>query len=1166
MSKRSPVEFESVRLDRMPGFPPNPPFGVEGLKPGVNLVTGPNMSGKTTLARGMSTVLWPGSAPKKAEVTGVLRYLGSSWTLRVEERKIQSCQRDHRNSDPPELPSVGLRGRYHVSLVDLLQVGRGADGFAQEISRATAGGYDLAQAASEAGAKSVAGRHSKEAKALETARRAVREQRKHQEELARRESELAELEEKRNRAEGARHEMRRLEAALELRETKQAVNEAEGELAAYAPGMELVAGTEADTLQSIKDKLSREREAMSQSRVERDSARATAKATDLPEGGVAGELLQSMRSRQQDLSGLERSVRERQEAQARAAAKVAVARRALGEEPGGARPVLDVMALGELERLSASAERLSGHRQALRSQVSMLESGGESVDDDVRRLGLGRSQLVGWLKTPVEGGARPRAPRGPIIAIAALMAIAGLLLVALVHWGFLGLVAVGGVASFWALRGRQEGSVAGSRAHFEREFEALGLGKPGSWTAEGVGQLLEELEEREAAARLTQQRLTELLRFRRDLAEVDREQGALVEERTKLLAQYGAAPQIEGNRGEAVFAAFAKLVVAWHEANMAEAEAAAAVAELTGQAAAVCRELSESMTSLGYEAGTNSADIQGALDDLVERRGQFERAVAQQQGAEVRCAEHEARITDLEGELSALYERLGLSNGDEAGLQDAVRQLESHAACKRKLENAQTNRKTASTRLVESGGTEELADLSHEELARRVEVARAEEASWQGLIEQITEITKAIEVAGGSTAATDALAVQEDALEELRRCREADLESVAVGVLVDHLKEQVRSHSRPQVFRRAAELLATITAGKCRLDMEDSEPARFTVVESGDVRARDLSELSAGTRLQLMLAVRLAFVEVQEKGAALPLLLDETLANSDEERSLAIVEAAAALATKGRQVFYFTAQHDEVRKWMAMSKHLRQPDPNIVDLAKIRKLEQSQTVPLPEAVELPPAPPAPEDGESHMEYGQRLGVAGVDPRIENIDGVHVWHLLQAPGLVHELLKLRVSTWGQYRTLSEHRPGEGGILGSEEGARMEAAALAIEEAARLWRVGKGKPVTRSVLRASDAVSDNFIDPVADLADKPGGEASKLVAALSEGQARGFRSNKLEQLTEYLTREGYLDNREPLPESEARIRVMGALAGRVESGEITSERVAELVAGVYAFEPL
>src|SRR5690606_25685238 len=127
-----------------------------------------------------------------------------------------------------------------------------------------------------------------------------------------------------------------------------------------------------------------------------------------------------------------------------------------------------------------------------------------------------------------------------------------------------------------------------------------------------------------------------------------------------------------------------------------------------------------------------------------------------------------------------------------------------------------------------------------------------------------------------------------------------------------------------------------------------------------------------GTRVQLLLAVRVAFVETQEQGARLPLVFDEVLANSDDDRAQAAIEAVMALARAGRQVFYLTAQWDEVSRWQRALDGAGL-DHRFIDLAEVRRLAAAGRRPLPAMGPARLAPPAP-GGCTYQEYGQLLQV------------------------------------------------------------------------------------------------------------------------------------------------------------------------------------------------
>jgi hypothetical protein len=121
-------------------------------------------------------------------------------------------------------------------------------------------------------------------------------------------------------------------------------------------------------------------------------------------------------------------------------------------------------------------------------------------------------------------------------------------------------------------------------------------------------------------------------------------------------------------------------------------------------------------------------------------------------------------------------------------------------------------------------------------------------------------------------------------------------------VLVEHVQDETIEASRPAVFQRANELLATITHGRYELVLAEGKQT-FRAYNTAKQKGFALDELSSGTRVQVLLAVRLAFVEQQEQGARLPIVLDETLANTDDLRAEVIIRSLIELAKEGRQIF-----------------------------------------------------------------------------------------------------------------------------------------------------------------------------------------------------------------------------------------------------------------------
>ncbi|MDT8434275.1 MAG: AAA family ATPase [Anaerosomatales bacterium] len=143
--------------------------------------------------------------------------------------------------------------------------------------------------------------------------------------------------------------------------------------------------------------------------------------------------------------------------------------------------------------------------------------------------------------------------------------------------------------------------------------------------------------------------------------------------------------------------------------------------------------------------------------------------------------------------------------------------------------------------------------------------------------------------------------------------------------LLQRAQERYERERQPEVVREAERIFSMITGGAYeRL----SVPLGASAIEVFDAsaRAKDTGRLSTGTAEQLYLALRLALIgQLGETGAALPVLMDDVLANFDPERKAGAAAAVAELA-RTRQVVVFTC-HPET------AEVLREAAPEIATIS-----------------------------------------------------------------------------------------------------------------------------------------------------------------------------------------------------------------------------------------
>jgi hypothetical protein len=203
-----------------------------------------------------------------------------------------------------------------------------------------------------------------------------------------------------------------------------------------------------------------------------------------------------------------------------------------------------------------------------------------------------------------------------------------------------------------------------------------------------------------------------------------------------------------------------------------------------------------------------------------------------------------------------------------------------------------------------------------------------------------------------------------------------------------------------------------------------------------------------------------------------------------------------------------------------------------------------------------PGPPSPR-GLGAKEYGLKLGVPPVEPRRPARE-LHLFHLLHDDlMLLHRLLTARLESVGQWRDAAAR--GAVDFLETSAVERVAALADLAEAFVTGWRIGRGRRIDREVLRAA-GVSETYLGRITELARDLDNDAARLVEVMEgrgDDRSKGFQKKKLEQLSDYLAGEGYLDMREMLDESQLNIHVLAEMSAHVREGRLSEADVASIV---------
>ncbi len=1163
------LTFQSLKIQRMHGFrPPHAGLHVDELSQGINVIHGPNASGKSTLARAVHHLIWPDDIDATdVDITGSFGMDSADWTIRIDAGHV-TRRSDGADASNHALPPEDHSDRYHLYLHELLQTTN--EDFARTILAEARGGYDVAKAARQSGFVDKDIRKGQTTKRVKKKEKKVETAEAQKKELKKEEDQLAELRNELDDAREAESKVSLVKQAITYAKSRNELSEAKRQLDDFPEVMEEVEGDESEDLKDLQNRISKAKQRKQDAQKEIRKTEAALQKNVIPEQGLPDGLLDEVSDRVENLKGIERKI-EGAEEDLQAARNQATREwnRIQGTVDQQAAASLDVSDVGDLADLVKKFEDIRAKRKYLK-HIKRLFGGSEAPEQpSPRELRDGIRQLQRWL-TAKPDETDPSRSKGTvlwlIVSAGVSFVIVTTILAATIHLAWLTLLllaAVPFIAAYLLSQRDNTDKTDRDADRYRREFEKLALPEPDSWDEAFVEKYVDSLTDRWAESKLKAIKSDEWESHEDEMGEVESDFEELVDKRDGFAASLGVAPEA----GESQLHVFVERLRQWQDARSEVSRCERVLECKQERRDDLLAKLGEKVGSFGFGEPTDSSQASGQLESLKDALEAHRETRQNLTGARKELQKANSELDDARSERDKLFRTLKLEPGDEAKLHELCSNHEKFEEAEDEVDHAKraAEREQEKVERMEDF-YEGLLEKSIDELENRLEALEREAGKVDDIREKVTAIETRIEDAKKSHDIENARAEYREALVELEKERRDDYERIAGYQLAEFLRTQTRDAQLPRVFERARELFAEITRGRYRLELGDGDEPEFRAWDEVLEREFELNTLSSGTRVQLLLAVRIAFLNTQEDGCRLPLVLDETLANSDDERARAIIEAIETIARK-RQVFYLTAQKDEVAQW---HEYLDSTDVShrilrLGDTDEDGGQASAWTEDLPEIVpSYVGSVTEPVDSMSHAEYGSELDVPDWTPRM-SLGAIHLWYLIEDNRQLFRTLDAGVTQWGQLRGLAEYESLSAIDLSPRKFQVFRARATALNAFAEGWRVGRGKRVDRQALKDSGAVSDTFIDRVAELSKQFDGDASVIVGALRNGEVDRFRTNKTEELKEYFLEQGYMDETDSLTKERLWQRVLTAASGDIEKGIVDVDDLARLFERVSGVRP-
>ena len=1163
------MHLRRLSIHALPGVEPG--FTFEPPHAGINIVIGPNAIGKSSLARALKYLLAShASDPPALSLEAELEGADARWRVSRNGNQIV-WRRNGEVASRPALPAADQFALFRLSVEHLLDDDDADDKeLAERLWRELHGNLDL----SEPRIKITPRFASHEANRLAGAGRERRRVEGEYVDLQRREAELPDLERRIEQAVAAGSRREHMEQALTLADAIDARKAREAALVGFPPDMDRLRGDEIGQLEELEHRTRALNEELRNRQRNLEIAEADLECTGLTKSTPAPEDVQAAEERLRWLG--EQSI-ERRNVHTVWTETVAELRETAAQfNNDGDPPRLDTVAFRRAEGIAGPLVAAQACRRELAEQLTLAGKAPEVGEVERHRNGVEalRAWLAGTAAAPAPARASTKLPwfvswvALVAAAIAVLAAYIGGALVAFAS-ALVSLIALG--LALLLQRARRAASPRPTEEAIRR-FDETSLSPPPQWDEHAVRRHLQDvIEVRLNALTMQQARAAESERIALQIRETDKTIEALEEQRIVLASEFGFDPRLP----VAEFQRFVYLCTEWDKARTRHVQQGARL-ELLDREIAETTRLVEDFLDRWRVADAPSPDSSEGRPDLISLRSAFEELkrridLAGEARHKIRSCETEIRslkqrIAENDKAVESLFTQAGVESRDQTTLADRVERLAQWKEARDALHTASTEENLVRNRLAEQPDLVALAEGGERaRLQAELAASTRETDELTPLIQQQTAIQTRLNDAGKDRKLEQATAEEDRARQELEDKRDEALLALATRILLDDVEQAFEAEHEPAVLRRARELFAEVTARA--FDLRLRSDGTFVAHDVRQDAARGLSELSSGTRMQLLLALRMAWIETLERGGeTLPLFLDEALTTSDEARfavmaqsleRLAGEEAGGAGRTRGspgnwrgegagiggsaengledgagsgprHQIFYLSARRHEPALWQ-QATGVR---PAMVDLTAVRFPSQGFS-PEKYRVETPPALPAP-NGRNAEEYASLLGVPPRPDLHAPEEGIHLFHLLRDDlTLLHTLLDTwRIGSLGQLEAVLPSDAARTALPAEDLRRRLRRRCRVVRTWIELWRQGRGRPVDRGTLEQCRAISTTFIDRVAEVAAEAHGDGEALVQALRAGAVDHFRSRKIDELEQWLAEKGCTDDQERLTNEERR----------------------------------
>jgi len=334
------------------------------------------------------------------------------------------------------------------------------------------------------------------------------------------------------------------------------------------------------------------------------------------------------------------------------------------------------------------------------------------------------------------------------------------------------------------------------------------------------------------------------------------------------------------------------------------------IEQYRGEVVPLCRDIAPDLADFAPEDAV--LELAKRIDGAKHAERDHETFTAQKKKAENLAERKEQQLDDLKREIAALQEAAGAA--DEAGFEEVATAAHRKKELEAEIEGLDRDLKRVAAEEDVDQFLEELKQAKLDDVRlqrqRTDEEYNEIEERYKTKLQQAAIARDRLSKLDRASEAAELTMELESSRAELAAAVDRWAPLVLAQTLMSRAIERFEREHQPEMLQEIGQLFSRMTLGRYTGVRRKLDEKGTLLLESHDGSQKEPHELSTGTREQLYLAMRLAYVHHYCRDAEpLPLVMDDVLVNFDDARAQSTLEVLLDVA-KEIQIIFMTCHQN----------------------------------------------------------------------------------------------------------------------------------------------------------------------------------------------------------------------------------------------------------------